>query len=48
MGLGGSARLGRLGLTLAKRIFEEYHGGRIWVEESHPGRGTTIAIAFPV
>jgi signal transduction histidine kinase len=37
-----------LGLTLAKRIIEEYHGGRIWVKESHPGRGTTMAIAFPV
>lgn len=37
-----------LGLTLAKRIIEEYHGGRIWVKESHPGRGTTMAISFPV
>jgi signal transduction histidine kinase len=37
-----------LGLALAKRIVEEYHGGRIWVKESHPGRGTTIAMAFPV
>jgi hypothetical protein len=37
-----------LGLTLAKRIIEEYHGGRIWVKESHPGRGTTMVISFPV
>jgi hypothetical protein len=37
-----------LGLTLAKRIVEEYHGGRIWVKESHPGRGTTMVISFPV
>jgi signal transduction histidine kinase len=37
-----------LGLTLAKRIIEEYHGGRIWVKESHPGRGTTMAVSFPV
>ncbi len=37
-----------LGLTLAKRIIEEYHGGRIWVKESHPGRGTTMAISFPI
>ena len=37
-----------LGLTLAKRIIEEYHGGRIWVKESHSGRGTTMAISFPV
>ncbi|MEZ4650587.1 MAG: ATP-binding protein [Candidatus Eisenbacteria bacterium] len=36
-----------LGLTLAKRIVEDYHGGRIWVEKSAPGRGTTMAISFP-
>jgi NtrC-family two-component system sensor histidine kinase KinB len=37
-----------LGLTLAKRIIEEYHGGKIWVERSEPGRGSTFVIAFPV
>lgn len=37
-----------LGLTLAKRIIEENHGGRIWVERSAPGRGSTFVIAFPV
>jgi anti-sigma regulatory factor (Ser/Thr protein kinase) len=37
-----------LGLTLAKRIVEEYHGGRIWVKESAQGKGTTMAISFPV
>lgn len=37
-----------LGLTLAKRIIEEYHGGRVWVKESRPGRGTTMAVSFPV
>jgi len=37
-----------LGLTLAKRIVEEYHGGRIWVEKSQPGHGSTVVIAFPV
>ncbi len=36
-----------LGLTLAKRIIEEYHGGRIWVKESRPGSGTTIAVSLP-
>lgn len=36
-----------LGLTLAKRIVEDYHGGRIWVEKSAPGRGTVIVIGFP-
>jgi signal transduction histidine kinase len=37
-----------LGLTLAKRIIEEYHDGRIWVKESRRGRGTTMALSFPV
>ncbi len=36
-----------LGLTLAKRIVEEYHGGRIWVERSEPGEGSTVVISFP-
>jgi len=33
-----------LGLSLAKRIIEEYHGGQIFVKESEPGRGTTFCI----
>jgi two-component system, NtrC family, sensor histidine kinase KinB len=37
-----------LGLTLAKRIVEEYHGGRIWIERSQPGEGSTVVISFPV
>jgi hypothetical protein len=37
-----------LGLTLAKRIVEENHGGKIWVEKTEPGRGTTFVISFPV
>lgn len=36
-----------LGLTLVKRIIEEYHGGRIFVKESTPGRGTTFRIELP-
>jgi len=36
-----------LGLTLAKRIVEDYHGGRIWVEKTAPERGTTITMTFP-
>jgi two-component system, NtrC family, sensor histidine kinase KinB len=36
-----------LGLTLAKRIVEEYHGGHIWVERSQPGEGSTVVISFP-
>lgn len=33
-----------LGLSLAKRIVEEYHGGRIFVKASEVGRGTTFRI----
>ena len=33
-----------LGLSLARRIVEEYHHGRIWVKASEPGRGTTFRI----
>lgn len=33
-----------LGLSLAKRIVEEYHGGKIFVSSSEPGKGTTIRI----
>ena len=36
-----------LGLTLVKRIIEEYHGGRIYVLRSEPGRGTTFRIDLP-
>jgi two-component system, NtrC family, sensor histidine kinase KinB len=37
-----------LGLTLAKRIVEDYHGGSIWIERTEPGRGTTFVVSFPV
>ncbi len=33
-----------LGLSLAKRIIEEYHNGRIYVRDSQLGHGTTFAI----
>ena len=33
-----------LGLSLAKRIIEEYHNGRIYVRRSEPGAGTTFRI----
>ena len=33
-----------LGLSLAKRIVEEYHHGRIYVKNSDVGRGTTFRI----
>ena len=33
-----------LGLSLAKRIVEEYHRGKIFVKSSEIGRGTTFRI----
>ena len=33
-----------LGLSLAKRIVEEYHHGKIWVKSSEVGKGTTFCI----
>lgn len=37
-----------LGLTLAKRIVEQYHDGRIFVLSSEPGSGTTFRILIPL
>lgn len=37
-----------LGLTLAKRIVEQYHNGRIYVASSAPGRGTTFRVEIPL
>lgn len=37
-----------LGLTLVKRIIEEYHGGKIFVKDSEPGKGTTFRIELPL
>ena len=37
-----------LGLTLARRIVETYHHGRIYVRASEPGKGTTFRIDFPL
>lgn len=36
-----------LGLTLVKRIIEEYHDGKIFVKESEIGKGTTFRIELP-
>ncbi len=33
-----------LGLTLVKRIVENYHQGKIFVKQSEPGKGTTFRI----
>ncbi|MFI3297039.1 MAG: HAMP domain-containing sensor histidine kinase [bacterium] len=37
-----------LGLSLAKRIIEEYHGGKIFVKSSDLGVGTTFRIEMPI
>jgi anti-sigma regulatory factor (Ser/Thr protein kinase) len=36
-----------LGLSLAKRIIEDYHGGKLFVKESHPGAGSTFRVILP-
>jgi signal transduction histidine kinase len=35
-----------LGLTLTKRIVEQYHRGKIFVKQSEPGKGTTFRIVL--
>jgi hypothetical protein len=35
-----------LGLALARRVIEEYHGGRLYIRESAPGEGTTMVISL--
>lgn len=37
-----------LGLSLSKRIIEQYHQGEITVLHSAPGKGTTFRISLPV
>lgn len=37
-----------LGLTLVKRIVEEYHKGKVFVVESQPGVGTTFRVSLPL
>lgn len=36
-----------LGLSLSKRIIEQYHGGQLSVKQSEPGKGTTFRIVLP-
>ncbi|NQW29692.1 MAG: HAMP domain-containing histidine kinase [Ignavibacteria bacterium] len=36
-----------LGLSLSKRIVEEYHGGRLTIKETSLGQGTTFCIELP-
>ncbi len=35
-----------LGLTLTKRIVEQYHKGKIFIKSSEPGKGTTFRIVL--
>jgi signal transduction histidine kinase len=37
-----------LGLSLSRRIVEEYHGGRLFLAHSAPGGGSTFVIRFPL
>lgn len=37
-----------LGLALARRVVEEYHGGKLYIRESTPGEGTTMVISLNV
>lgn len=37
-----------LGLSLARRIIEDIHRGKIFIAESKPGKGTTIRIQLPI
>jgi signal transduction histidine kinase len=36
-----------LGLALARRVVHEYHGGKLFIRESAPGKGTTMVMRFP-
>ncbi|HUT63232.1 MAG TPA: HAMP domain-containing sensor histidine kinase, partial [Anaerolineae bacterium] len=36
-----------LGLSLVKRIIEDYHGGKVFLLESKLGEGTTIRVVIP-
>lgn len=36
-----------LGLALARRVVQEYHGGRLFVRHSAPGEGTSVVVSFP-
>lgn len=37
-----------LGLSLVKRIVNEYHKGKVYVQHSEIGKGTTIRISLPI
>lgn len=37
-----------LGLALARRVVQDYHGGKLFIRHSAPGKGTAMVISFPV
>ena len=37
-----------LGLTLSKRVIEQYHKGKLFVKWSEQGKGTTFRIILPL
>jgi two-component sensor histidine kinase len=37
-----------LGLSLSRRIIENYHEGKIFIKQSEPGKGTTFTIQLPL
>ncbi len=37
-----------LGLSLSKRIIEQYHKGKLFVKWSEPGKGTTFRVILPL
>jgi nitrogen-specific signal transduction histidine kinase len=37
-----------LGLSLARRIVQDYHNGKLFVHDTAPGKGTTFRIQLPV
>lgn len=45
-GFSTKARGWGLGLSLAKRIVEDYHGGKLFIKDTRPGDGTTIRITL--
>jgi signal transduction histidine kinase len=36
-----------LGLALARRVVQDYHGGRLFIRDSAPGQGTSVVISLP-
>jgi nitrogen-specific signal transduction histidine kinase len=36
-----------LGLSLTKRIIEDYHHGKIYIKDTYPGKGTTFIVELP-